>query len=84
MDIQWGWKEDNGENLGDQGSKGLPTIPDFEERVWSKENKCFIDIKKNKVEYVLQQLHVFDEKVNFTMRLFYLLGSLFIATKCFC
>jgi hypothetical protein len=28
-----GLKEDNGKNLGYQGSKRLPTIPNFEKRV---------------------------------------------------
>jgi hypothetical protein len=42
-----------------------------------------LTLKKKKINYVLQQLHVFDEKVNFTMQLLCLSGLVFITTTLF-
>jgi hypothetical protein len=46
MDIQWAWKENNGEILKDQGFERLPTILNLEERIWNKESSCFIDLQE--------------------------------------
>jgi hypothetical protein len=49
----------------------------------AKKANASLTLEKKKVDYALQQLHVFYEKVNFTMQLFYLLGLIFIAITCF-
>jgi hypothetical protein len=46
----------------------------------AKKASASLTLKKKKVNYVLQQLHAFDEKVNFTMQLLCLLGLIYIAT----
>jgi hypothetical protein len=46
MDIQWGWREDNGDILRDQVFEGLPAIPNIEKRVQGKASRCFIDFQE--------------------------------------
>jgi hypothetical protein len=45
MGSQWGWREDNGDILGNKGIEGPPTIT-LKKKVWGQENRCFIDPKK--------------------------------------
>ncbi len=45
----------------------------------AKKASASLILKKKKVNFFLQQLHVFDEKVNFTLQLLCLSGLIFIA-----
>jgi hypothetical protein len=49
----------------------------------AKKASASLTLKKKKVNYVLQQLHAFDEKVNFTIQLLCLSSLVFIATTYF-
>ncbi len=66
MDIQWGWRKDNGEILRDKMFEVLFATLNIKKKYKAKQIGVSLTSKKKKNEYVLLQLHEFDEKVNIT------------------
>jgi hypothetical protein len=69
-----------------QEIKGLKDYLEYltlKKKYEAKKASASLTLKKKKVNYVLQQLHAFDEKVNFTMQLLCLSSLVFIAITFF-